>query len=112
MILKHFESHYLRVSNQQLSWKHKKIDFLEIWPIFYFYPEMNKNVYIFSFNLSLLFPWQPQFSIFSIFQLYFGLKITIYFERPTPRGSVANVHCFYFPTINNMAKYATLVVIL
>ena len=54
----------------------EKIDFLEILPIFNFCQGMNKNAYF--LNFSLPYPWQPRFSIFSIFQQCFELKITIF----------------------------------
>ena len=44
------------------------------------------------FNFSLPFPWQPRFSIFSIFQQYFELKITI-LDWPTQE---AMLHMFVF----------------
>ena len=75
---KGIKSHYLRASDSlNYGLEIEKIDFLEILPIFNFCQEMNKNAY-FSHFFSLPYPWQPRFSIFSIFQQYFELKITIF----------------------------------
>ena len=68
-----FKSHYLRASDSlNYGLEIEKIDFREILSIFNFCQEMNKIAYFFIFSLP--FPWQPRFSIFSIFQQYFELK--------------------------------------
>ena len=62
------------------------------------------------FNFSLPFPWQPQFSIFSIFQQYFELKITIFWTA-VPKRQCGKCLFLYSQTMN-MTKYFTLVLIL
>ena len=64
----------------------------------------------FFFNFSLPFPWQPRFSIFSIFQQYFELKITI-FLTALPKSQCGKCLSLCFHTIN-MTNYFTLVLIL
>ena len=59
-------------------------------------------------DFSLPVPWQPRFSIFSIFQLYFELKIQIFWTS-LPKRLCGKCLCFH--TIN-MTKYLTLVLTL
>ena len=75
------------------------MDFHEILPIFNFCQEMNKNAKM-----------QPHFSIFSIFQQYFELKITIFWTA-LPKRLCGKCLCLCFQTIN-MTKYFTFVLIL
>ena len=108
--IKELKSHYLRASDSlNYGLEIEKIDFLEILPIFNFCREMNKIAYFF-FNFSLSFPWQPRFSIFSIFQQYFELKITMFWTA-LPKRQCGKCFCVCFHTIN-MTEYFTLVLIL
>ena len=103
------KSHYLRASDSlNYGLEIEKIDFLEILPIFNFCQEMNKNAYFSQFSLP--YPWQPRFSIFSIFQQYFELKITIFWTA-LPKRQCGKCLCLCFQTIN-MTYYFTLVLIL
>ena len=62
------------------------------------------------FYFSLPFPLQPRFSIFSIFQQYFELKIKIFWSA-LPKRQCGKCLSLCFHTIN-MTKYFTLVLIL
>ena len=62
------------------------------------------------FNFLLPFPWQPRFSIFSIFQQYIELKITVFWTA-LPKKQCGKCMCLCFHTIN-MTKFFTLVLIL